>query len=449
MLRLVARWWGLGVLLLAVGVTGCSKDQPAETGSSEPSSGGEAPVDSNAEVSGEVFAEAPVIDAGPVDHSSPWGATRAEQCRTTPRKAIDRKAANAIDEGVRQAASGQTEAARASFVRALDRDSNAYPAAYNLGVLEDRAGQEKKALEQYRKALRILPDYEDAIRGIMTIEFRRGNVDAALAAVEPVARDYKSNLGVQAAYAEALVRARRYEEAWQAARNALKCDERFVPALIALIKASVAQGRDELAESILDQALEVDQRNAELHYLQGERLRSEPGRLRESMTEFRRAVELRPDYAEARIALGIQLLNGGNYNDALLHFEAASRLVPTLAAVHLNVGDAYRANKRWLDAKHAYDRALKIHPQMPEALFGLGLLYMSAATEFPGLDELTALQKATDAFTEYRDKMGPRLGRDDRAGDYIGDIERQMKRTRRRIEREQRRAKEAQSESTE
>ncbi len=448
MLRLVVRWWGPLGLVLMVSTAGCSKDQSAGEIPSESTSGGEATPAGGEEV-GEVFEETPVIDSGPVDHTSPWGATRAEQCRKTPRKEINRKALSAIEEGVRQAAAGQTAAARTSFEAALGRDSNAYPAAYNLGVLEDRAGQEKKALDQYRQALRILPDYEEAVRGVMTIEFRRGNIDAALAAVEPVAREHKSNLAVQAAYAEALVRARRYEEAWQAARNALKCDERFVPALIALIKASVAQGRDELAESILDQALEVDQRNAELHYLQGERLRSEPGRLRESMTEFRRAVELRPDYAEARIALGIQFLNGGNYKDALSHFEAASNLVPTLAAVHLNLGDAYRANKRWLDAKHAYDRALKIRPQMPEALFGLGLLYMSSAAEFPGLDELTALQKAIDAFTEYRDKMGPRLGRDDRAADYIGDLERQMKRTQRRIEREQRRAKEAEGGSTE
>ena len=428
-------WWLIVSVALMVS-PGCKKDKGPKDASSESTSGGEDPFGSPDE--GEVFEDAPTTPSVGADEPSPWGATRAEQCQAPARKEIKKKARNAIAEGVRLAAANQAGASQASFEKALKSDANAYPAAYNLGVLADRTGAEGKAINHYRQALRLQPDYEAALRGIATIEIRRGNVDAAIAAVEPIARQYKTNLDVQAAYAEVLVHARRYEEAWQAARNALKCDERFVPALIALIKASVAQGRDELADSILEQALGVDQGNAELHYLKGEQLREEPGRLRESMAEYGRAVELRPDYAEARIALGIQLLNGGNYKEALSHFQAAERIVPTLAAVHVNLGDAYRANKRWLDAKHAYDRALKIRSDMPESLFGLGLLYMTSAAEFPGLDELSALQKAIDAFTLYRDKMGPRLPRDDRAGDYIGDLERQIKRTRRRLEREQR-----------
>ena len=61
--------------------------------------------------------------------------------------------------------------------------------------------------------------------------------------MEPIARDYPTNLHVQALYAEVLVEAGRYQEAWMAARKALRCDERFVPAMIALVKASLAQGR--------------------------------------------------------------------------------------------------------------------------------------------------------------------------------------------------------------
>ena len=234
-----------------------------------------------------------------------------------------------------------------------------------------------------------------------------------------------------------MVEARRLEEAWMAARRALKCDERFVPALIALVKASRAQGRDELADSILAQAMEVDPNVAELHYLRGERLVAEPGQLREAMAAYERAVQLRPNYAEARMALGVQLLAGGNYPSALSHFQVAERLVPTLPEVHVNLGDAYRATQRWTEAQHAYRRALDLKSKLPEAHYGLGLLFLTAAGEFPGLDELTAYEKAVDEFKIYRAEMGPRLAKDDQSQEYLRDLDRMIKRARRRIEREQ------------
>jgi len=222
-----------------------------------------------------------------------------------------------------------------------------------------------------------------------------------------------------------------------AARRALKCDERFVPALIALLKASRAQGRDELADSILEQALEVDPRVAELHFLDGERLKTEAGRLREAMAAYERAVQLRPSYAEARMALGIQLLAGANYPGALSHFQAAERLVPTLPAVHVNLGDAYRATKQWTEAQSAYRRALELQSKLPEAHYGLGLLFLSAAGEFPGLDQLTAYEKAVDELNRYRSEMGPRLGKDDQSAEHLRDLDRLIKRARRQMEREQ------------
>jgi tetratricopeptide (TPR) repeat protein len=403
-------------------------------GSSEPvdwetSAGGEA-------VEGE---PGPATAGGmaPTPEGSPWGATKAEQCRRQARPTMSSKATKSFDAGVRAAASGDAGRAEAEFRAALKRDPNAYPAMYNLGVLADRAGNERDAISDYQRALRILPDYEPAARGISTIQIRRGQVQAAVATVEPLANGYRSNLEMQALYAEVLVEARRYDEAWMTARRALKCDERFVPALIALLKASRAQGRDELADSILDQALQVDPTVAELHFLDGERLKTEPGRLREAMAAYERAVRLRPSYAEAQMALGIQLLAGGNYPGALSHFQTAERLVPTLPAVHVNLGDAYRATKQWTEAQQAYRRALELQSKLPEAHYGLGLLFLSAAGDFPGLDALTAYEKAVDELNRYRSEMGPRLAKDDQSEEYLRDLDRMIKRARRQMEREQ------------
>ena len=414
----------IGAMLLAM--YGCKGKSASEPTATESTAGGEAPA---GDPSGP--------GAAPTDATSPWGATRAEQCRHPAPPSISSKAKRAFDEGVNAAATNDVATAEASFQQALKKDPNAYQALYNLGVLADRKGNERDAINYYRRALRALPDYEPAARGISTIQIRRGQARDAVATVEPLANEYRSNLEMQALYAEVLVEARRLDEAWMAARRALKCDERFVPALIALVKASRAQGRDELADSILDQAMEVDPGVAELYFLQGEKLKTEPGRLREAMAAYERAVQLRPSYAEARMALGIQLLAGGNYPSALSHFQVAELLVPTLPAVHVNLGDAYRATKRWTEAQRAYRRALELQTKLAEAHYGLGLLFLTAAGDFPGLDELTAYEKAVDEFKIYRGEMGPRLAKDDQSEEYLRDLDRMIKRVRRRMEREQ------------
>ena len=371
--------------------------------------------------------------------SSPWGATRAEQCRPTPRASMNSGARSSFEQGVRAAAAGDYGQARTAFQQALSSDRNAYQAAYNLGVLSDRENEANRALDDYRRALRILPGYERAAEGIVAVHVRRGSVPEAIAFVQPLARQFPTNLHLQALYAEVLVKAGRMDDAWAAARRALRCDERFVPAMIALIKASLHQGRDELAERILTQALAVEESNAELHYLKGRSLIDEPGRLRDAMNEFRRAVALRGDYAEAHMALGIQLLAGANYPEALSHFQMAVRLAPGLVATHLNLADAYRASKQWAKAKQSFDRALRMETPLPQAHYNLGLMYMTAGESFPGLGKLAAMQKAVEQFTRYRNQMGPRLRRDDPTEAYLTNLNRQIERLERRRQRAQNR----------
>jgi tetratricopeptide (TPR) repeat protein len=126
----------------------------------------------------------------------------------------------------------------------------------------------------------------------------------------------------------------------------------------------------------------------------------------------------------------------GNYALALEQFEALARLAPTLVAVHLNLGDAYRANQRWQDSKRELDQALRMQDKLPEAHLNLGLLYMDAGAKFPGLQLVDALQRAVVELTTYRDQMGARLSKDDASSNYIADLQRQIDRERKRVERE-------------
>lgn len=319
------------------------------------------------------------------------------------------------------------------------RSGNAYEGEYNKGVMADRAGATDEALQHYAKALQMQPDYEAAVQGTVNIMLRRGSPQSAVQYVEPIANQWQRNLYLQAIYADVLVRADRVDEAERVARRALSRDERFVPAILALAKASAKRGRKELADSTLDQARDIDANQPEVQFLLGKRYQRD-GDLANALTAYRRAVELNPDYAEARMALGIQFMASGNYDEAVTQFEATAALVPTLVPAHLNLGDAYRAKRRFQDAKREFDKALRMQAELPEAHYDLALMYMSAGAEFPGLSELDALQRALTEFNTYRSAIGPKLPPNDQSATYMADIQRRIEREKKRIEREKAKA---------
>lgn len=374
--------------------------------------------------------------AGGPSGGSPWGSPEAESGRPLPpRRAMNSSARSHYQRGLQLAGQGNNAGATEAFQAALSADSTAFKAAYNLGVLADRAGQEGRAIQYYQQALRIQPDYERAIEGIARIHLRRGNSAEAISFVTPLAQTWERNLHIQAVLGDVLVQANRPEEAINAARRALRRDERFVPAMIVLVKANLRLGRNELAESILNQAIETNGSLAELHYLRG-RLYQEQGNLGPALESYRRAIELEPGYTEARMALGLQQLASGNYTDALQQFQTASQLAPTLPAVRLALGDALRATKAWQQAKAEFDRVQEMDPQNAQVHFNLGMLYREAGGDFPGLGIIEAYQRAVTELNRYRQLMGPRLPRDDPSQTYLEELARLIEREERAIERE-------------
>jgi tetratricopeptide (TPR) repeat protein len=343
------------------------------------------------------------------------------------------------DDGVRAAKSGDLASAKTALEAAVNADENAFEALHALGVVNDRMGQEAQAIDFYRRALRVQADYEESAKGVAAIYVRQGQSDRALGFMQPLAQQWERNLLLQAYYADLLVQLNRPDEAIKVARRALSRDERFVPAMMSLVRANLKTGKVELADSILEQALAINDKNAQLHFFKGKR-QLEEGKGGEALNEFRRAVELDPDFAEARMELGLRLLAGANYDEALAQLQAVEKLTPRLVEVQLALGDAYRSKRQWEAAKTSFDKALRMRTDLPQAHYNLALLYMTALAEYPGMDTLTALGKAKEEFANYRTKMGSRLTRDDPSVAFLDDIEKSIAREQKRIEREKKAA---------
>lgn len=411
---------------------------------SEDTSGGEATSADSEEVEDEWSGqggEAPADEeTGESVSDSPWGAPDAETGEPLPkRKPLTGSAAQTFSQGVSAARVGRNDEARQAFERTLSLEPKSFRALYNLGVLEERQGNLNRALEYFERALQIQPDFERAADGAAKVYLQRGQKSDAVSLVERLAKKWVRNLAMHAVYSEVLTEAGRLDAAVDAARVALRRDERYVPAMVAIAKASLKQGRKELATAVIEQALAIDKDNADLHFMRGRMLLEEIGRLRDALGELKRAVAIRPDHVEARVLLGTQLLEGANYKDALEHLQVGARLAPKEAVAHLNLGEAYRSNEKWAPALRSYDRARELDPKLPGVHFNLGLLYMVALDKVSGMSKLEALQRAVAEFKEYRDLKGPRIARNDPSAGYLEALNRQIGREKTRIEREKKR----------
>jgi len=98
-----------------------------------------------------------------------------------------------------------------------------------------------------------------------------------------------------------------------------------------------------------------------------------------AIEHFKKAVDLKTDYAPARNNLGTAYLAMKNWDSAIICFKEVSRdlLYATPHYPLTNLGWAYYNKNEFALAEQFYREALKIDPNYPIALRGLGLTYLA------------------------------------------------------------------------
>ena len=108
------------------------------------------------------------------------------------------------------------------------------------------------------------------------------------------------------------------------------------------------------------------------HYENGLRA-YEAGRRTEAIAEYREAVRLKPDAAEAHNSLGAVLYNVGEAEAAIQEYRRALRLNPDLAEAHNNLGVALLSTGHFAAAVGEYRQAVELKPEFTEARYNLCL----------------------------------------------------------------------------
>ena len=118
-------------------------------------------------------------------------------------------------------------------------------------------------------------------------------------------------------------------------------------------------------------ALEMKPDYAEAHYNLGIAL-SDQGKLEDAVAAYHRALELKPDYAQAHNNLGVALSDQGKLDEAISASRRALHLKPDDPEAHRNLGVALNRHGNREEAIASFEQALKINPLYAEAYCSLG-----------------------------------------------------------------------------
>ena len=228
----------------------------------------------------------------------------------------------------------------------LERNPSCWMAHNNLAMLLVNAGRTPEAIPHLEQALRLRPDFPEALNNL---------------------GDNLRHLG-------------RPQEAIPYLERAVRLQPKFAEAHNTLGAVLLMLGRSSEGIAEVTEALRLKPGYAMARYNLG-LARAEAGHTEEAIRDFAEAARLDPGFggAELNWAIGLTLLS--RFPEAVPHFDRALELDPESPLAHLGYGRALAAAGRSDDAIRQFEKALALDPGMADAHLGLALALHSVGQE--------------------------------------------------------------------
>lgn len=101
----------------------------------------------------------------------------------------------------------------------------------------------------------------------------------------------------------------------------------------------------------------------------------------------------------SHIETGLRFLSEGEYQEAVLAFDAAIEIKPKSAEAHIGRGDANTGLERYRDAENDYGRALELSSKDPAVYLGLANVYLERGK---GKDAIRILEEGAEVTGDSR-----------------------------------------------
>ncbi len=297
------------------------------------------------------------------------------------------------------------ESAKTCYQYALKLAPEEFQWLYLLGIEQAALGSSKEAIETLRKAIDRKPDFLPARLRLADLLLASGEFAESRKMYETISSKQPELAQAWYGWGSALVKLGEKTNAIERLQKAVALSPQYGAAHYALALAYRDLGeREKSAEHLrlyqqyrLIRPVLADpwmSAVAELNTGAAERLKrgvalAEDGQFAEAIREHERAIEINPQYAQARINL-IQLYGRTKQTEkAEEQYRALLQLNPNLAEAHYNFGVLMNETGRLEQAAAAFDRSLEINPHFAEARLNLGAIAERG-------------QKYDDAMEHYR-----------------------------------------------
>jgi cytochrome c-type biogenesis protein CcmH/NrfG len=129
------------------------------------------------------------------------------------------------------------------------------------------------------------------------------------------------------------------------------------------------------------------------------------GRTSEAIDQYKQALQIDPDYAEAHHNLGSAFLLMGRTPEAIEHYEQAVRIDPAFAGAHNNLGNALVQTGRAPEAIDHYKQALRITPNSADAHNNLAAALAQMGQTSQAIEQLKAALQINPYDTDTRNNL--------------------------------------------
>ena len=220
-------------------------------------------------------------------------------------------------------------------------------------------------------------------------------------------------------FAALLYRMGKYEESEQQLRTALDQFPQMVAWLSALADALSKQRRVQEALDVLASTIELEPWNAAAIHCSMAAVLIEQGQWDDAEEQYRKAIQLDPQYAPAANGLGACLLQAGNIDEAVTQFRKAIELDPLMVKAHGNLGSAFLVQGKLAEAEEHFRRAAQIAPREGSFYRGLATLLVRQGKVKQAIAELRAGSALAPADPELYCQLGSLLEGQQRADEAL------------------------------
>jgi DNA-binding winged helix-turn-helix (wHTH) protein/TolB-like protein/TolA-binding protein len=177
-------------------------------------------------------------------------------------------------------------------------------------------------------------------------------------------------------------------------------------ATLRLFQEAAPQDTKAKARSAALKALELDDELAEAHAALGYVKHRYEWDWSGAEREFKRAIELKPEYGTAHQYYGWYLITRGQFDAALEEFKRAQQLDPLSLYVNLTMGAPFYYSRQFDKAVREYKKVIEMDPKFPLAHRWLGKAYLQEGT----YEEATTEFQKVIALLGGGDDKAPSLG---------------------------------------